>query len=104
MVTEQTNLLLDYIEKFINQSSVSSEQPAKLESDISAECQSVTVEVEKCIPYAEYVCKKKHYQLTGLIKALDMLTRYFEAANEKCEHVANKAQCQRVVVSLTTRR
>lgn len=99
-MTEKTNLLLDYIGKFSNQTDTNTKPPVKSRSDTShGECEQQPIDVEKCIPYINYVGRKKHYQLSGLTKAFEMMKIYFKAAKRKCISVKNKNRCNQIVVS-----
>lgn len=103
-MSEKTNQLLDYIGRFINQAVVNTKPVVKSRSDILhgslTECEQKPIDVEECIPYINYVGKKKHSQLSGLKKAFEQIRIYFTATKKKCQSVVNKDRCNYIVVSL----
>lgn len=107
LVTEKTKLLLDYIEKFINQATGSS-NPASSSTEARSEslpegsmehCRTMSVDVEECVPYINYLDNKKRSQLSGLRKTFELITNYFIMAREKCDNVLNKGRCRKLIVS-----
>jgi hypothetical protein len=103
MVTEQSNLLLDYVGKFINQT-LADTNPAivkssELQSSISNECTTTKfIDVEECLPHINYLDNTKR-KLSGLGKALELITNYFTKAKAKCDNVVNKHRCEKLIVS-----
>lgn len=100
MATEKSNLLLDYVEKFINQMVASTNPPVKLAASrtmISRACGGKPIDVEDCVPYISYLDYKQH-QLTGLSKALVLITSYFKMAERKCDNVLSKERCRKLLV------
>ena len=107
IVTERTNLLLDYIEKFINQTLAGS-KPAVRSSDsqslisnddeASMKCESLSIDVEVCVPYINYL-ENKQRELKGLGEVFDIIKNYFMVAKTKCDIVASKDRCRKLMVS-----
>lgn len=102
-MTEKTGLLLDYIGKFINQVPANPKPAMKSRGNFSEEgldeCEHQPIDAEECIPFINYVGKKKHKQLSGLAKAIEKIKTYFTAAKKKCEPVLRKERCKYLVVS-----
>lgn len=108
IVTERTNLLLDYIEKFIHQT-VDAANPTlkstESRSAISGEslvgCEKMSIDLEGCVePYINFLeSEHHHYQFLGLRKALDTITNYFTIARGKCDYVVRQQRCQKLIVS-----
>lgn len=106
IVSEKTNLLVDYIEKFANETlatnlAVKSNGTRSAISNKSlAMCGRALIDVEECLPYIRYLDEKKNPQLVRLRGALASLTAFFEAADEKCDHVTETARCKKLIVSM----
>lgn len=102
IVTEKSNLLLDYVGKFINQTGANA-NPADSRSIISldglSDCEKMLIDVEECIPYINYLDKKKHRQFLRLSNAFDLITQYFANAASKCDNVKSKTRCFQLIVS-----
>lgn len=105
IVTARTDLLVDYIGKFINQPLArnisQNDVPASRRvnsSDAQKECVKAPMEVEDCIPYISYL-DNKQYQLSGMDEVLDIITNYFVPAKEKCKSVLSIERCKRLIVS-----
>lgn len=101
-MTEKSNLLLDYIGKFINQTAASAHPAVKLtksRSIISHECQKMNIDAEDCVPYINYLGNKKRYQFSRLTKALELITNYFIIAKRRCDNVLSKSRCRKLIVS-----
>lgn len=105
LATEKANLLLDYIGKFINQTTSSVNPPSnstetRSESSHggSVKCERMAIDVEECVPYINYLDNKKHSQLLGLTKAFEFITNYFIMATKKCDNVLNKGRCKKLIV------
>lgn len=108
IVTEKSNLLLDYVGKFINQMSGNANPAVKLtksQSIISNDglrgCE-MPIDVEECIPFINYL-DKKHHQLYGLSRVFDLITNFFTKSFKKCDSVMNKKKCQTAIVSQNKR-
>lgn len=109
ILIETSNLLIrDYVEKFINQTvagtinvkAVELTRSQAMKSD--TKCGTMITDVEKCIPYINYLDNKKHYQLDGLNKTFQVITNYFERALKKCDSgVEDTPRCKHLVVSFT---
>lgn len=104
-MTEKSNLLLDYVGKFINQMRAKANPALKLtesqsiiSSDGLSDCEKMLIDVENCIPYINYL-DNKHRQFLGLSQTLDMISKYFTTAARKCDNVSNKVKCQQLIVS-----
>lgn len=104
LVTRKTNLLLDYIEKFVNQSTDSANlqlNSTLARSEISHsgldECET-TLQI-RCCNYINYLDNKKHAQLTGLAKTFEFITNYFIMGRRKCGSVLSKGRCEKLIVS-----
>lgn len=104
-VTEKSNLLVDYVRKFINQmgakanpSQKSTESQSIISSDGLSDCEKMSIDVENCIPYINYL-DNKHRHFLGLSQAFNLITKYFTTAARKCDNVLNKLKCQRLIVS-----
>lgn len=104
VVTEKSNLLLDYVGKFINQTGANANPAVKL-----TESQSIIsndglracvmpIDVEECIPFINYL-DKKYQQLSGLSEVFDSVTRVFKSGYKNCEAATNKPRCQTATVS-----
>lgn len=107
-VIEQTNLLVDYIRKFINQIVANANPPLNLTESRSVisheveECEKVSIDVENCVPYINYLDDKKHQQIAGLSEAFQLITKYFDTAIRKCDSVLSKHRCKKLIVSSLT--
>jgi hypothetical protein len=104
VVTEKSNLLLDYVKKFINQTGGNANPAVKLtksQSIISNDglrgCEK-PIDVEECIPFINYLDKKNH-QLADLSGVFEMLAKFARETFEQCDTVTNKHHCQIAVVS-----
>lgn len=104
-MTEETNLLLDYVEKFINQTltsanpAVKSTKSQSLISDVAPEeCEQRPIDAESCVPYINYL-ENKRRQLADLNKVLDIITNVSEKAEKGCDRVLEKLRCTRLTVS-----
>lgn len=104
IVTEKSNLILDYVGKFINQMGANANPTAELtisRSIISldglTDCEKMSIDVEDYIPYIYF--ENKHRQLLGLSNALDLITQYFATALRTCDNVKSKHRCQQMMVS-----
>lgn len=109
LVMEKTNLLLDYIAKFINQTTAVSSSLEKSNitrtrrfgSRRTQECDLKAVDVEECLPYINYLEENAGRQLSGLAKVFETMENYFTKAKKKCENVlVNNKRCRKLVVSL----
>jgi hypothetical protein len=105
IVTEKSNLIVDYVGKFINQMDANANPTAELtvsRSIISldglTDCEKMSIDVEHCIPYIGYL-ENKQRQLLGLSNALDQITQYFATALRTCDNVMSKHRCQQLMVS-----
>lgn len=105
-MNERTNLLVDYFRKFIRKTRavVESNLRSKESLDLSNETQC-DFELEwrenlSCLEsYIDYLERKKQSQFAGLKKAFEMIFEYFKKATEKCEGVAEREHCVKLVVS-----
>lgn len=103
-MTEETNLLLDYIGKFINQTltsanpAVKSTESQSLISDVVSKCEQRPIDAENCVPYINYL-ENKRRQLADLNKVLDIITNISEKARKRCDRVLEKLRCTRLTVS-----
>lgn len=104
-VTEETNLLLDYIGKFINQTLTSANPAVKSTESQSPildvaleECENRPIDVESCVPYINYL-ENKRRQLADLNKVLDINTDVSERAWKGCDKVLEKVRCFKLTVS-----
>lgn len=106
IASEKTNRLVDYIEKFANETLAtnlavkSNETRSAISNKGLAGCGRALIDVEKCLPYIRYLDDKKNPQLLRLRGALASLTAYFEAADEKCDHVMDTERCRKLIVSM----
>lgn len=117
-MTNKTNLLLDYIEKFVNQSTDKANlqlNSTLARSEVSNsgldEYEPTPTEVEECVNlesiqirccnYINYLDNKKHAQLTGLAKTFEFITNYFIMGRRKCDSVLSKGRCEKLIVSRT---
>lgn len=105
MVTEKTNLMLDYVEKFINQTVASTNPPEKLDESRSViffkdstACKELSIDIGSCVPYIYYL-DKKHRQFVKMLKAPTLIADYFKRAERKCDKVSKKQRCKNLVVS-----
>lgn len=105
-MSEKTNLLVDYIEKFANETLAtnlavkSNGTRSAISNKGLAKCGRALIDVEECLPYIRYLDEKKNPQLLRLRGALAWLTKYFEAADEKCDHVTDTERCKKLIVSM----
>jgi hypothetical protein len=104
IVTEKSNLLLDYVGKFINQMGGNAKPAVKLTKSQSIisydglrDC-DMPIDVEECIPFINYL-DKKYQQIFGLSRVFDLITEFFTAAFRECDNVMNKQRCQISIVS-----
>lgn len=104
-VTDETNLLLDYIGKFINQTLTSTNPALKsaasqslISDDASKECEQRPIDVESCVPYINYL-ENKRRQLSDLSKVLEMITSTSTKADKGCGSVLENSRCKRLIVS-----
>lgn len=105
MVTGKSNLLLDYVGKFINQTLASANLPpnsiqsrAAIPLGDSHPCEEMPIDVGSCAPHINYL-DNKQYQFVGLSKALVMIKDYFAKAQRKCDNVLSKQRCRKLIVS-----
>lgn len=105
IVIEQTNLLVDYVRKFINQMVANANPQLNLTesrsviSEEARKCELVSIDVEECVPYINYLDDKKYQQITGLSEAFELIAKYFDTAKRKCDNVLSKQRCQKLIVS-----
>lgn len=104
MVTGKSNLLLDYVGKFINQTLASANLPPNaMRSRVaplndSQHCEEMPIDVGSCAPHINYL-DNKQYQFVGLSKALMMIKDYFVKAQRKCDNVLSQQRCRKLIVS-----
>lgn len=107
IVTERTNLLVDYMGKFINQPLAGTNPQVKVNGsrsaimnndDASKECVKKPIDVEDCVPYINYL-KDKQNQLLDLNEVLEIITNYFVTAKERCDATLSVDRCKRLIVS-----
>lgn len=100
-MTEETNLLLDYIGKFINQTLTITNPALKStesQDDASKECEQRPIDAESCVPYINYL-ENKRRQLFDLGKVLDTITNSSTKADKHCDVVLENSRCKRLIVS-----
>lgn len=104
-VIERTNLLLDYSEKFINQTNSCSNpiESRPQSSMLERKCSSVKASVGQCRSQINHLdSSKKHEQLLGLTEAMELITSYFAKAIKRCDDVLSKLRCRKLMVSGTS--
>jgi hypothetical protein len=102
-VTEKSNLLLDYVGKFINQTGAKANPSVKLTksrsiiSNGSRDC-VVAIDVDDCLPLINYLDKIRQH-LLDLAHIFDSFTNIFVQSMKNCDIVVNKFRCRRATVS-----
>lgn len=105
-MSEKTNLLVDYIEKFANETLAtnlavkSNGTRSAISNKGLAKCGRALIDVGECLPYIRYLDDKKTPQILRLREALASITKYFKAADEKCDHVMDTERCKKLIVSM----